>query len=116
GIRGGSAEAAGREFGGERGVSKKPLLHAARTNMVDIIADECLRALLSKLTEVTVIYDADDNPIGVFKPWAIAEREMYERAKKLFDPVEMERRAQSKEKGYTIEEVMRHLESLESAE
>ena len=81
--------------------------------MVNITADECLQASLGQLTDVAAIRDADGNMIGTYKPWAIAEQESYEQAKQMFDPAELERQAQCKEKGYTIEEVMRHLESLE---
>jgi len=81
--------------------------------MVNVTADECLQTSLGKLTEVAAIRDADGNVTGIYKPWAIAEAEFYEQAKTLFDPVELERLAQCKEKGFTIEEVMRHLKSLE---
>jgi hypothetical protein len=81
--------------------------------MVNVTADECLQASLGTLTEVAAIRDADGNMIGIYKPWAIAEAEFYEQAKDLFDPVELERLAQCKEKGFTIDEVMRHLKSLE---
>jgi hypothetical protein len=75
-----------------------------------------LQASLGTLTEVAAIRDAAGNMIGIYKPWEIAEAEFYEQAKNLFDPIELERLAQCKEKGFTIEEVMRHLKSLERDE
>ena len=81
--------------------------------MVNVTADECLQTSLGKLTEVAAIRDADGNMIGIYKPWAIAEAEFYQQAEKLFDRSELEHRLQTETKGYTIEEVMQHLKSLE---
>ena len=80
--------------------------------MVNVTADECLQASLSKLTDVAAIRDADGNMIGIYKPWPIAEQEFYAQAEKLFDREEFEHRVKTETKGYTIEEVMRHLQSL----
>jgi hypothetical protein len=84
--------------------------------MVNITADECLQASLSKVTEVAAIRDGDGNMIGIYKPWPIAEQELYEQAEKLFDREEFERRVKTETRGHTIEEVMRHLQSLENSE
>ena len=84
--------------------------------MVNITADECLQASLSKLTEVAAIRDGDGNMIGIYKPWPIAEQEFCEQAEKLFDRDEFERRVKTETKGYTIEEVMCYLQSLKNSE
>lgn len=48
---------------------------------------------LSQMKGVTEIRDANGNPVGLFTPSNLAEeKELYEKAKRLFDPVELKRR------------------------
>ena len=58
-----------------------------------------LAALLSQLTKPTALRDARGNCMGVFHP--------------LFDLEEAERIAATEREGYTLEQVMEHLRSLE---
>jgi hypothetical protein len=58
-----------------------------------------LAALLSKLTKPTALRDAQGNCVGVFHP--------------LFDLEEAEQIAATEQEGYTLQQVMEHLRSLE---
>lgn len=83
--------------------------------MSTLTADDTLKALLVQVRETTRILDANGEVLGYFTPRLQAEAELDERAKTLFDPVEMERRAATEHgQGATIEEVMRRLQSLET--
>ena len=81
--------------------------------MVNVTADETVRALLTKVTEVAAIRDGDGNMIGLFTPWAKAEGVLYRHAAELFDLAEIKRREESESTGNSIEEVRRRLQSLE---
>jgi len=74
-----------------------------------------VKSLLGGLTGIAEIRDAEGKVLGYYTSAAERERQFYERAKLHFDPLEMERRAKSNEPGYTFEQVMDHLRSLESA-
>ncbi len=81
--------------------------------MGTVIASEAVRSLLGELTERTEVRDSDGKLLGYFTPQSQTDAELYARARKLFDPVELEHRVKTQHgQGYTIDEVMRRLESL----
>jgi hypothetical protein len=83
--------------------------------MDTVTADENIRAWLRQMTERTEIRAATGEVLGTFEPRQEDVDEVYDRAKKLFDPAEIERRmATEKDQGYTFEQVMEHLRSLEA--
>lgn len=59
------------------------------------------------------IRDADGKLLGYFEPVTQPEDQLYEQDIAQFDLEELQRRAASKERGYTTEEVLHHLRSLE---
>ena len=59
--------------------------------MQTITAPEPVQQLLAGVHEKAEIRDLEGKLIGFFTPLAAHEAEVYERAKALFDPVEMER-------------------------
>jgi hypothetical protein len=80
-----------------------------------ITADENVQAWLGQIKEKTEIRGQNGQLIGVFEPRSESDDPLYERAKRLFDPAEIERRmATEKDQGYTIEQVREHLRSLEA--
>jgi hypothetical protein len=82
-----------------------------------ITADESLELRLRGIAEPVDIRDANGKPLGHYTPYVSPElAASYEQAKQLFDPEELERRRQSTHPGYTFEQVMEHLRSLEKAE
>lgn len=81
--------------------------------MTTITASDAVQGLLGGLTATTEIRDASGNVLGYYTPAVERERQLYERAKAHFDPEEMKRRAESNAPGYSFEQVMDHLRSLE---
>jgi hypothetical protein len=79
-------------------------------------ADATLQAYLSSLTEETVIRDSAGNLLGIFKPPALAEAELDERIRGLFDLEDAKRVEETEHSGYSIEEVKRFLHSQGKAE
>ncbi len=81
-----------------------------------LTADESLEDLLRGVVEPVEIRDATGRVLGHYAPAVSAEdTALYEKAKKLFDPAELERRKQTpRGEGYSFGEVLRHLDSLES--
>jgi hypothetical protein len=85
--------------------------------MSTVKADKALGVLLSELKDVTQIQDTNGEVLGYFTPRAQLDAQAYERAPDLFDPVETQRRKQAEHgKGLVLEEVMRRLHSLGTAE
>lgn len=82
--------------------------------MATLTADGNLQSALSQIKERTVIQGADGRLLGLFTPAGQHLTPLTLEAAALFDPDELERRKQSKERGYTIDEVMEHLRSLET--
>ena len=83
--------------------------------MVAITADERVRVWLGQIRERSEIRDQKGQLLGVFEPCSEPGDEAYARAKQLFDPAEIERRmASEKDQGYTFEQVMEHLRSMEA--
>ena len=83
--------------------------------MSTITVDAAVQKLLSGVTEVTEVRDVDGNLLGVFTPRAKTEEErLYEKARKLFDPVELERRMREETgHGKPLAEIIKRLEALE---
>lgn len=82
--------------------------------MTALIANDAVSAFLSPITEATEIRDSRGNVIGYFTPAAQAEDLLYQRDIAQFDLEELKRRAASKERGCTTEEILNRLRSLES--
>jgi hypothetical protein len=82
--------------------------------MPTITVTAAVQGALGPLTATTELRDSDGRVIGYFTPAAEKDRALIEWAKKNVDLGELERREQSKEPGYTFEQVMAHLNSLES--
>ena len=61
------------------------------------------------------IRDASGRLLGHFTPAGASESELYELARKHFDPTEKDARKQSAGRGVTTAEVLKHLQSLEQA-
>ncbi len=79
-----------------------------------ITADDALLDRLRGLTEATQIRDPSGKVLGTYTPFMSAEEEaLYERAMKLFDPAETERRLRE-EKGTArpFSEVIKRLEAM----
>jgi hypothetical protein len=77
-------------------------------NYLTVDAEFCdhLRGVL----ETVELRDASGKVLGHFTPSISAEeRALYEKAKKLFDPTEIQRRLDETDKRVPHEEVMRHL-------
>ena len=83
--------------------------------MTAITVTTAMQGALGPLTMTTEIRDAEGKVLGYFTPVAQKERELYEWAMKNVDLAELERRERSNEPGYTFEQVMAHLKSLEHA-
>jgi hypothetical protein len=80
--------------------------------MPTITASEALQSLLEPLKERVEIRAVNGDLIGIFTPRIDAGA--YERVKQLFDREEIARRRATENAGYTIDEVMQHLRSLET--
>jgi hypothetical protein len=81
--------------------------------MTVITANQELQHALAGLREKTEVRDASGNLLGYFTPRQVEEELLYRYAEETFDPDEIRRRSAAKSKGFTIEEVMAHLKSLE---
>jgi len=80
--------------------------------MITVTANAAVQDWLAKVTQAAEIRDANGNLIGHFKPRAEVEAEMYERAKALFDPDEMERIfAAEHGQGRPLADVLKDLQS-----
>ena len=84
--------------------------------MVTLTADEALPGLLMQIKERAEIRAVNGQLLGYFEPRQETEDEMYQRVRKLFDREELKHLKAAPQKGYTINEVMQHLHSLESRE
>jgi hypothetical protein len=82
--------------------------------MITLTAEGPLQEMLGNVKEAAEIRDPSGKVLGLFTPvLAGDETEAYARAETLFDADEMERLAQTEQGGYSIDEVMEHLRSLE---
>jgi hypothetical protein len=81
--------------------------------MTAITANQALQEALAGLKEKTEVRDASGNLLGYFTPRQVEEQLLYRYAEETFDPEEIQRLLSEQTKGFTIEEVMEHLSSLE---
>ncbi|HBI42521.1 MAG TPA: hypothetical protein DDY78_06640 [Planctomycetales bacterium] len=84
--------------------------------MNHMTADQPLLDRLAGVMGPVEIRDADGKVLGRYTPVFADEKEVHERAAKYFDLAEAERIAATEREGYSIEEVMQHLHSLEKGE
>jgi hypothetical protein len=84
--------------------------------MTVLIANDAVQTFLAEVREKTEIRDPNGKLLGSFEPHVETEAEMYERLMKRLDPEKTRLRRLEAEKGqgYTIEQVMEHLRSLET--
>ncbi|HWG47228.1 MAG TPA: hypothetical protein VN688_30985 [Gemmataceae bacterium] len=81
--------------------------------MTNMTATEAVQAFLTPIKEATEIRDVGGNLLGYFTPANRGEDLLYQQDIAQFDLEELKRRAASKERGLTTEEVLHHLRSLE---
>ena len=81
--------------------------------MTVITANQEMQDALAGLTEKTEVRDASGNLLGYFTPRQVEEELLYRYADRVIDPEEIRRRSAAQAKGFTIEQVMAHLKSLE---
>ncbi len=82
--------------------------------MTVITANQELQDALAGLREKTEVRDGSGNLLGYFIPRQAEEEELlYRYADRVIDPEEIRRRSAAQAKGFTIEQVMAHLKSLE---
>jgi len=84
-------------------------------DMTVIIADQELQDALAGLKEKTEVRDASGNLLGYFTPRQVEEELLYQYAEETFDPDEIQRQLSTQTSGFTIEQVMEHLSSLEKS-
>ncbi len=83
--------------------------------MITLTANTPVQDWLSRVTEAAEIRDTEGNLLGYFKPRVEIEAEMYERAKALFDPAEMEQIAATEHgQGRPLADFLKELESRET--
>jgi hypothetical protein len=82
-----------------------------------LTADQAFLEKLEGVMEPIEIRDPKGKVLGRFTPSVSAEAfARYEEAKRLFDPAEVKRRKEAEHGcGYTIDQVLEHLQSLESS-
>jgi hypothetical protein len=82
-----------------------------------LTADGAILERLESIMESVEVRDPSGKVLGHFTPAvSIEELARYEEAKKLFDPTEVKRRKEAEHGcGYTIEQVLEHLKSLETS-
>ena len=81
--------------------------------MTVVIADESLHNKLANITEMVEVHDAVGNLLGFFSPRQWEEELLYQHARRVFDLDEIRRRATEEMEGFSIEQVMQHIQSLE---
>lgn len=85
--------------------------------MASMTADSTLKGYLDRTKEITEIRDEDGQVLGYYAPASVADQVpavQVLRIASLFDPEEIKRRKASKHPGYSFEQVMEHLRSLEN--
>ena len=82
--------------------------------MATITANAEVISVLGPMKEVTEINDGQGNPLGVFTPASVIEEQLYDRLEEMFDIDELRRLEAEEKGGYTIDQVMQHLKSLET--
>jgi hypothetical protein len=81
-----------------------------------LTADQELIERLAGVREPAEIRDPSGKVLGRFTPAFADEKDKCERAAKYFDLAEAERIAATKNEGYSTEEVLQYLHSLEKRE
>ena len=84
--------------------------------MASMTADDTLKGYLAGAKEITEIRGSDGLVLGYYAPAAVADQVPAVHALRLaakFDPEELKRRKASTHPGYTFDQVMEHLRSLE---
>lgn len=79
-----------------------------------VTADSALQSLFHGLTEKAEVRDDAGNLLGYLTPRQVEEELLYQHAEKVFDPAVIERQLEAQQTGYTIEQVMSHLRTLET--
>ena len=84
--------------------------------MATITADPNMLAVLSQVKEATEIRGPDGNLLGTFLPENSAqEKELYEKAKQILDPAELEQRKREEAgKGSSLEEMWKRIHAKET--
>jgi hypothetical protein len=88
-------------------------LEHRRKAMTVITVNRELQDALADLKEKTEVRDTSGNLLGYFTPRELEEERLYQYADRVIDPEEIRRRSAAQAKGFTIEQVMAHLKSLE---
>lgn len=81
--------------------------------MTSITANSYIEQLFNSLSEATAIRRPSGELLGYFLPVSERDKSLLHEAARQIDPEEMKRRKASSQRGYTFEEVMAHLQSLE---
>jgi hypothetical protein len=82
--------------------------------MTSITASNTLITELGDLKHWTEIRKPDGAVLGYFAPADKSTDALYQEAREQIDPAEIQRRKRAPDKGFSIEEVLAHLRSLES--
>jgi hypothetical protein len=84
--------------------------------MHHVTVEGSLQKLLNGVKETVEIRDSSGKILGHFTPvLSPEEADLYARAAELFDLEELDRIAATERTGYTIEQVMEYLQSLEKS-
>jgi len=83
--------------------------------MTPITASRELQDALAGVKEKTEVRDTSGNLLGYFMPRQVEEELLYQYAEENFDPDEIQRLLSTQKDGFTIEQVMEHLRSLEKS-
>ncbi len=79
-----------------------------------LTADDAIQDFFRGVVEPVEVRDSEGKVLGHYTPVVSPEEAArYEKIKGLFDPEELKRRKASKHPGYTFEQVMEHIHSLE---
>jgi hypothetical protein len=85
--------------------------------MLRITVDGTVQDFLASLAEDVEIRDAKGEILGYFKPWAVAEAAIFQKAKQFSDIDEVARRFEAEGRsGFYIDEIRQHLQALEQAQ
>ncbi len=82
--------------------------------MTSITASGLLLTELGPLKQVTEIRAPEGVPLGYSALVTSHEDSLYQEAARQIDPAKVQRRKQSREHGFTIDDVLSHLRSLET--
>jgi hypothetical protein len=85
--------------------------------MIPLTVNDDVAGLLGGYVDAVEVRDEQGRVLGHFLPYLTPEaREFSEHHEAYFDMEELKRRAASKERGYTTEEVLQHLRSLDQGQ